>query len=157
MQAFSSLAPESDQRERASAIFYWARDNVQFVQDEELLYHELGVPVPDLDKELLIVPPLLLRMPVPMGDCDDYSLLIASMLLAAGMQPWWVTVAADQTEPKRFSHIYLDVRLADEWEHDPFTGQIKFKHLCLDAGNRLQGIAPGWEPKGLGRKAIWRV
>jgi len=111
------------------------------------LYDELGIPPEDLDKELLIIPPVLLRMPVPMGDCDDFSLLIACMALEAGIRPYFVTVAADKTEPQRFSHIYICVRLEDEG-----------RHMCLDAGNRLMAIPPGWEPTtNISRKAIWAI
>ena len=134
------------QRDVASAIFHWVRTNVRFVEDETLLYEELGVGVQDLDKELLIVPPVLLAMPNPQGDCDDFSLLLASMLLCAGMKPYFVTVAADPEAPQRFSHIYVCVELADEGDH-----------LCLDAGNRLPMVPPGWESAKITRKAIWPV
>lgn len=133
-------------RERASAIFYWVRHNIRFVEDEALMYEELGIPADQLDKELLIIPPVLLSMPQPMGDCDDFSLLLASMLLAAGLQPYWVTVAADKNDVRKFSHIYVCVCLRDEGTH-----------MCLDAGNRLPIVAPGWEETKVTRKAIWPV
>ena len=144
--AFRALGAGATQRDQACAIFHWVRGNIRFVEDEQLLYEELGVHPQELDKELLLVPPVLLRMPEPRGDCDDFSLLIASMALAAGIRPYWVTVAVDAAEPQRFSHIYVCVQLADE-----------NAHLCLDAGNRLQGVPPGWEPSKVARKAIWSV
>jgi transglutaminase-like putative cysteine protease len=117
------------------------------VDDESLLYEYLGVPPDELDKELLIVPPVLLRMPQPMGDCDDFSLLIASMSLAAGIQPYYVTVAADPMDGvRKFSHIYVCVYLADEGNY-----------LALDAGNRFEGVPPGWESGNVTRKAIWKI
>jgi len=119
---------------------------VQFIEDEQLLYEELGVMPAHLDKELLIIPPVLLAMPQPMGDCDDFSLLMASMALAAGIQPYFVTVAANQTQPRKFSHIYVCVYLEDEDDH-----------LCLDAGNRYANIPPGWESDNVMRKAIWPI
>lgn len=133
-------------RDKASAIFYWIRGNIRFVEDETLMYEQLGVQPAQLDKELLIVPPVLLSMPVPMGDCDDFSLLLASMLLCAGLEPYWVTVAADAEDQYKFSHIYVCVRLADEGTH-----------MCLDPGNRLKMVPPGWEAHKITRKAIWRV
>lgn len=136
----------SSQRDVASAIFHWVRTNVRFVEDETLLYEQLGVGIEDLDKELLIVPPVLLAMPNPQGDCDDFSLLLASMLLCAAMKPYFVTVAADPAEPQKFSHIYVCAELADEGNH-----------LCLDAGNRLPMVPPGWESGKVTRKAIWPV
>ena len=133
-------------RDIACACFYWLRGNIQFVEDETLMYEQLGVEPMQLDKELLIIPPVLLAMPVPMGDCDDFSLLLACMLLRAGLQPYWVTVAADKDNARRFSHIYVCVQLADEGTH-----------LCLDPGNRLPMVPPGWEASSVTRKAIWRV
>lgn len=134
------------QREIASSIFYWVRSNIRFIEDETLMYEEFGIAPQHLDKELLIIPPLLLSMTEPMGDCDDFSLLLASMLLCAGLEPYWVTVAADPTDSRKFSHIYVCVRLEDEGTH-----------MCLDAGNRKQMVAPGWEESKVTRKAIWPV
>jgi hypothetical protein len=136
----------NSQRDLASAIFYWVRGNVQFVEDETLMYEQLGVEPLHLDKELLIVPPVLLAMPVPMGDCDDYSLLVASMLLCAGMRPYFVTVAAEEDDVRKFSHIYVCVCLSDEGTH-----------MCLDPGNRLPMVPPGWEASKVTRKAIWQI
>ena len=136
----------SSHRQVAHAIFYWVRGNIRFVEDETLLYQQLGVREEDLDKELLITPPVLLGMPVPMGDCDDFSVLLASMLLCAGLRPYYVTVAADPAEPQKFSHVYVCAELADEGTH-----------LCLDAGNRLPAVAAGWESGKVSRKAIWNI
>lgn len=134
------------QREAASAIFHWVRGNVRFVEDEQLMYEQLGVAPERLDKELLIIPPVLLSMPQPMGDCDCFSLLLASMLLCANIQPYFVTVAADAEDPRKFSHIYICACLSDEGTH-----------MCLDAGNRLEMVPPGWEASKVTRKAIWAV
>lgn len=134
------------QRDIACAIFHWIRSNVAFVEDETLMYAQLGVAPQHLDKELLIVPPVLLAMPQPMGDCDDFSLLTASMLMNAGVRAFFVTVAADPTDPRKFSHIYVCAQLADEGSY-----------ICLDPGNRLDGIPPGWEVERVTRKAIWAI
>lgn len=143
-QALSAGA--ATDRDTACAIFWWVRHNVAFVEDETLMYEQLGIQADQLDKELLIPPPLLLAMPQPMGDCDDFSLLTASMLLAAGLRPYFVTVAADDSMPRKFSHIYICVRLEDEQSH-----------LCLDSGNRLPMVPPGWESSKVSRKAIWTL
>ena len=134
------------QRDIACAIFHWVRLNVKFTEDEPLMYYELGVPEEDLDKELLITPPVLLAMPQPQGDCDDFTLLIASMLLCCSIQPYFVTTATDPDDPLKLSHIYVCAKLADEGSH-----------ICLDAGNRLPMVAAGWESTNVTRKAIWRV
>jgi hypothetical protein len=145
-EALEPLPPGSSDRDIACAIFYWVRDHIRFVEDEDLMYSALGIPPEELDKELLIVPPLLLSMPVPMGDCDDFSLLTACMCLCAGLRPYYVTVAADQTDVNKFSHIYVCVRLEDESEY-----------LCLDTGNRMSAVPPGWEANQISRKAVWRI
>lgn len=145
--ACAGLPNYASQRDVASSIFEWVRRSIRFVDEEELLYHDLGVPLEELDKELLIVPPVLAcQMPTPMGDCDDFSLLLASMLLSAGIQPYYVTVAADEAEPHRFSHIYNACYLADEGAY-----------MTLDAGNRLAHVMPGWEAPEPWRKAIWSI
>jgi transglutaminase-like putative cysteine protease len=146
-EATSRLGANVSDRQIACALFYWVRQTVSFVEDETLLYEELGVAPENLDKELLIVPPLLLQMPQPMGDCDDFSLLLAAMALAADLRAYYITVAADASDPQKFSHIYVCVELADEGSH-----------LCLDAGNRYQAVPPGWEEcTHIHRKAIWRI
>lgn len=145
-QAMAQLPQWASERDMACAIFYWVRGTVRFVEDEQLLYSELGVQPEELDKELLLPPPVLLGMPVPMGDCDDFSLLTACMAIEAGLVPYFVTVAADANEPYRFSHIYVCVKLQDEGSH-----------LCLDAGNRYSMIPPGWEPQNVFRKTVWPV
>lgn len=138
--------PAASHRDMACAIFHWVRRKVRFVEDEQLMYEQLGVPYQHLDKELLIVPPTLLAMPQPMGDCDDFSLLLACQLACAGLEPFFVTVAADPHDPRKFSHIYVCARLADE-----------SSYLALDAGNRLAAVEPGWELPRVTRKAIWAI
>ena len=145
-QALSYLGSAPSDRDVACAIFYWVRSNIRFVEDEQVMYGQLGVMPEDLDKELLIVPPTLLSMPEPMGDCDDFSLLIACQLLNAGVRPFFVTVAADPNDRRKFSHIYVCAELADEGTY-----------LCLDAGNRMHQVPPGWELQSVSRKAIWNV
>lgn len=146
LDAVRRLPAGASQRDIACAIFHWVRSRIRFREDEDLLYNEVGVHPANLDKELLIVPPVLLGMPQPCGDCDDFSLLVASMCLAAGMQPFYVTVAADPTDTGKLSHIYVCVRLADERGY-----------LCLDAGNRYPSVPAGWESATVSRKAIWAI
>ena len=145
-QATAGLHGVAGDRDIACAIFYWVRSNIQFIEDEALLYSVLGVPAEELDKELLIVPPTMLAMPTPAGDCDDFSLLTACMCLTAGLLPYYVTVAAGRDQPRKHSHIYICVCLADERTH-----------LCLDTGNRLNSIPPGWESGSVTRKTIWGI
>jgi hypothetical protein len=151
--ACRAMPGSSSDRELAGAIFHFVRGTVTFCDDEALLFQVLGIPYDQLDKELLIVPAVLLAMPHPMGDCDDYSLLISSMALAAGLEPYYVTVAADPAQGyRKFSHIYVAIKLSDEVRPD---GAPVF--LALDAGNRMTGVPPGWESNEITRKAVWPV
>lgn len=133
-------------RALARAIFYWVNGNVQFVEDETLLYKGLGID--RVDKELLISPEIMLGMPVPMGDCDDFSLLTASMLLAAGIPCSYLTIAADEKAPEKFSHVYVKAYLVDEMVEG------KARELVLDCSH---GSYPGWEYQGALRKQEWFI
>ena len=150
--ALSELPADSSSRVICRAIYSWIKANVQFSEDEALIWQGLGIS--QVDKELLIPPDTLLRMPIPMGDCDDFSLLGASMLLAAGIPCSFVTIAADPNEPDKFSHIYLKACILDEGSIENQDGETKPLELCFDAshGNYL-----GWEYQGYTRKAEWRV
>lgn len=95
-----TLLPNPSPAELARAIFWYVKKAVRFRDD------------PDHD-ELLIAPAILLAMPTPEGDCDDFSMLTAALLEAARI-PWeFVTVAADHDSPGRFSHVYVRALVED--------------------------------------------
>lgn len=99
--ALDGLEAQAPASAKARRIFWWVKDHVAFRDD----------PAQD---ELLLSPELLLAMPQPAGDCDDFSTLTAALLTAAGI-PWeFVTVAADRSEPQRFSHVYLRAHVEDD-------------------------------------------
>jgi len=88
------------------AVWNWVRNNIRFVQDDDVLRSALGM---DDELELLIEPPVLLSMASPAGDCDDFTMLTGAMLLSAGIPSVEVvTICADPTDPRRWSHVYLD-------------------------------------------------
>lgn len=68
--------PARDQKSEAEVIYYFLRDNIRYTPDS-------------IDLEYLQTPPLLLSKVekgiVPMGDCDDYSCLAASLLRSIGI------------------------------------------------------------------------
>ncbi len=132
--------PISSQSDLARCLFWWVKKNIQFVEDEELLNQELGYGALELDKELLISPPVLLSMPSPMGDCDDFSTLLASLLLACEIKCSFVTVAADGMDPYKFSHVYVRAY--------PNDGEA----IYLDTSH---GPYPGWETSRQFRKQEW--
>ena len=91
----------------ARAIFWWIKNHVRFESDEAILASQLGYKDPN--QELLIPADTLLSMPIPMGDCDDFSMLGASFMLACHIPVWFVAVAVDPNEPNRFSHVYCKI------------------------------------------------
>ena len=127
-----SINNKSDKLALCRAIFWFVKRHIRFRRDEDTVYEELGQA--DWNQELLIDPGLILQMPNAQGDCDDFSLLCASMLCAAHIKCSYVTIAADPAEPQRFSHIYVAAYLDGErvpmdcsygnllgWEHrNPF-------------------------------------
>jgi hypothetical protein len=122
------------------AIFWWIKNHVKFVSDESILGSELGYK--DLNQELLIPADTLLHMTQPMGDCDDFSMLVASFMLCIGVPVWYVAVAVDQEQPWRFSHVYCKVLV--DGESIPF-----------DASH---GKQLGWETKNqVFRRMEWVV
>jgi transglutaminase-like putative cysteine protease len=108
----SNLHSNPSKREIARAIYLWIKSHVKFEEDEKILASQLGYE--DVHQELLISPPVLLSMPKRMGDCDDFSMLAASMLLAAQIPCGFVTIAVDKNEPNRFSHVFVKCYLTDE-------------------------------------------
>lgn len=127
-------------RSQVLAIYDWVKDRVSFIEDEQAL-DAVGI---DPDKELLIKPDRLLAMSEPKGDCDDYSMLLACMLIAAKLPIGisYVTIAADSTNPERYSHVYVSVQLPDT------------SYLALDASH---GPYAGWEETKIFSKIHWNI
>ena len=121
-------------KDKLSAIFSYIKRHVKFVEDNEPLGRMFGVAD---SKELLITPPALLSMRNPKGDCDDFSMLAASMMIACGIPCSFVTVAADQRAPDTFTHVY-----------------------CMGAGipfDASHGKMLGWETEKQFRKQVWPI
>lgn len=103
-----------------AALFEWVQAHVSFVDDASNPDFALG----RLSRlhELLIRPAALVRATRPQGDCDEFSMLLASLLLAQGRRPAFVTVAANPLTAD-YSHVYvlLDGRALDA-SHGPYPG-----------------------------------
>lgn len=79
----------------------------------------------------------LSKKPVPYGDCDDLSVLLASLLACLGFEPSFV-LAKYRNDEAGFDHIYVQVETE--------KGGI----VTLDPTTRTHGI--GWEsPKAIER------
>lgn len=120
------------------AVYRWVRSSCRFVNDEQQ-----SAFLQSYDKRPIVE--ILLR-PVEMlhfrrGDCDDFSMLAASMLLAAGVDCAFVTVAAEPATPRDYSHVYVAAY--------PAGGRI-----AVDASH---GPHLGWEVPSIGRRDEWSV
>lgn len=138
--ALAATAAARTPQEAAAGIWQWIRSRVQYVEDSR---PALGLDgIAPADAEVLIRPVDLLAMPQPMGDCDDFSMLCASMLLAVDIEPHFKTIAAEPGYPDQYSHVFVAAVLPG--------GQL----LPLDCSH---GPAPGWEAPATGKSRLWPV
>ena len=121
-------------------VFRFIKQRVEFVEDEEQL-GAFGIPSDPRGQELLITPPYLLSMIEPKGDCDDFSMLCCSMLKASGVDCSFVTVAADESLPNQFTHVYCQALGSNGW-------------IPVDCSH---GREIGWETPRAHRKKIWPI
>ncbi len=133
-----SVLHNQSTKELAKAIYYWIKEHVKFEEDEAILANVLGLAT---DKDLLISPQVVLNMPQPMGDCDDFSMLAAACLVAANIPCEFVAIAADKGLPWKFSHVYVKCFVDGDW-------------IAFDASH---GKCLGWEYKDITRMARWRI
>ena len=142
--AVKGLTRTADDESICRAIFHWIKGHISFVQDEAINAYAFGMnEFQANDTELLITPETLLSMPIPMGDCDDFSTLTASMLLTLDFKVAFVTIAADSEMPEMLSHVYVKVWLDDE-----------NRGMYLDCSH---GPYPGWETSKYTRKLEWGI
>lgn len=92
------LTPEKDQASEAEAIFNWVRDNVRYVRDVH-------------DVETLSTPMITLSGRV--GDCDDQTVLLASMLEAVGYPTRFVIEGYHSADS--YEHVYLETLINGYW------------------------------------------
>lgn len=115
-------------------IWAWVRQAIRFQHDQEILPQAPdGSPV----VEVLVRPVDMLTVigqhqagesVRPVGDCDDFTMLVGALLMAAGWPVWLEIVGVNRDRPGRLGHIYVVTRV---------NGQ----DLALDASH---GPAAGW-------------
>jgi transglutaminase-like putative cysteine protease len=138
--AARSTARSVSPADKLAALWLWVKHHVKFVHDDVLtrqLFNEAD------HFELLISPPVLLRMKEPRGDCDDFTMLIDALCLAAGFDVGIVTLACDRRRPREYSHVYGCAWLPGV--------------MCpMDVSH---GKYPGWEVprRDVQRKTIWSI
>ena len=143
---YSDLPPgEANERTWIDSIFWHVKGRVsRFVTDEETARTiQPGYEGPIV--ETLIRPrdmAVYCDEGNCQGDCDDYAMYLAALLTAAGVRCAFVTVAADETDRRWFSHVYVAA----------YTGEGV--RVPLDASH---GEYPGWEVARYWRIEEWPV
>lgn len=123
------VAPFDHQGE-LQAVYQWVQRNIRYTMD----------PV---TKEKLYSPQDLLK--IRAGDCDDIAMLMGALVIALGFPARLATIAANQSAPDEFSHVYLEA------ENPPGSGQW----YAMDAAR--YGAQFGVEPPVYFRKRVWSL
>lgn len=92
--------PAFDDLSETHAIYDWVKRNFRFTKD----------PV---NKEKLYPPAELLK--IRAGDCDDISMILGTLLMAAGYPARLITVSANSNAPDQFSHVYVEGQVMGQW------------------------------------------
>lgn len=118
-------------RETVARIWQYANVNIEFRLDRDIA-SEAGVPHAGDVAEVLIRPAdmaeLIRSRGRGIGDCDDFSMFVCSLMLACGIPCRIVTVAAvDSANPNAYSHVYACVyvngeRIAVDSSHGTYCG-----------------------------------
>lgn len=128
--------------------FWLCKSRVRFVEDEETM-QGMGIdPYANGGREFLMSPEMTLA--IGMGDCDDFSTLVSSILICCGFvrsfgRGWFVTIAANPDQPEYFSHVYTKW-FSPDTRVEPYT--------ILDVSH---GPYPGWETTKIYRKKEWEI
>lgn len=136
LAAASEAAPPGE--DPLDGVFHYVKNLIRFQADEttaaplQSRLAKLGLgnyPV----VEVLIRPQDMLTWRADtghgqVGDCDDFVMLTAALLLAKGINASFVTVAADPREPHQYSHVYVAAyptggeRVALDTSHGEYVG-----------------------------------
>lgn len=133
------------------AIWCWVHDRIRFQQDQTTahpLNRELGnAPVIEVLIRPVDMSGIIRSGYHAVGDCDDFSMYAAALLLAAGIDAAYCTVAADPASPEDYSHVYV-VAYAP-------AGSGHVMRVPVDASH---GRWPGWEAENkFGRRKEWPI
>lgn len=125
--------------DQLSALWLEVKHHIKFLHDEvltRLLFNEGD------HFELLISPPVMLRMRAPSGDCDDFTMLADALACAMGFEWGIVTIACDRKRPGEYSHVY-----GCAWLPNGVMCPLDCSH----------GKYPGWEvpARDVQRKTVW--
>ena len=118
--ALVSHLPQKDFKAEIRAIHAFVRDRIRYVKDVN------GV-------ELLHTPEKLLE--IGQGDCDDKSMLVASLLESIGHPTRFVAIS---NAPSKFCHVYVETKIGGNWYSVETT----------------ENVAVGWQPKAFEKLII---
>jgi len=111
--------PEKDYESEGECIYNYVRQNVRYTRDP-------------MDVELLQAPEVTLRE--ASGDCDDVSILIASLAEAVGMEAAFLTIKANKNLPYDFTHVFPIIRTQKGWRGaDPTVAHAYFGWIPPEA------------------------
>lgn len=141
IQAVEEAKAENPNASPEEQVFEFVRTRVRFVHDEATAL-PLQTWYADPIVEALIRPKDLLALrPFAQGDCDDFSMLVAAMLMAQGIDVSYVTIAVDPADPGQFSHVYV-------------VSHRDGQRIPVDASH---GYYAGWEAESWYRKQEWPI
>lgn len=118
-----SLTEGLDQKDwpgEIKRLHKYVRDNIRYIRDVR------GV-------ETLAIPEI--TMQIGQGDCDDKSLLLASLLESIGHPTRFVAVGF---HPGKYSHVYVETKLGKKW-------------VGLET---TEPVEAGWQPKGVVNRMV---
>lgn len=101
------------------ALHAFVRDNIRYVRDIR-------------DVETLQTPDITLK--VRAGDCDDKSLLLASMLESIGHPTRFVAIGF---QPNDLEHVYVETRIGQKWIPLETTEPVEIGWLPKNIRNRV--------------------
>lgn len=117
--------PSRDFRGQVERTFHWVKQHIRYVNDVR------GV-------ETLATPKATLE--VAAGDCDDMSVLVASLLESIGHPTRFVALGFG--DGNDFSHVLTETRLGSQW-------------LALDPTVPTSTV--GWKPRDAARALVFHV
>ena len=147
-QRAQMLAGPGSDWQRMGRLYSHVKGSIGFIRDEATA-SQLDIPNAGDVVEVIIRPVDMARYVdagIAIGDCDDFSMYLAAMLLACGIPCGFVTVAADSKAPDQYSHVYVVAYPAND------AGERS--RVACDASH---GQFVGWEvPNVFGKIREWQ-
>lgn len=123
--------PAKDFYGEAQTVFQFVQSNIRYIQDIN-------------DVETLYLPWFTLEKIVAgqniFGDCDDISVLLASMLESIGHPCRFMAVSFEG--PEDYSHVLIQTRIGNQW-------------ITADAAEN--DVEFGWQPPGITYWLEWYI